>query len=239
MITIPSISYPSSPRLASQAAHASATSSIDSSALGVRVRAEAERTEPGERLPLRRRRRVAVHADPVDVDRERPRRRDRGVELAQRACGRVARVRRRLAAGGELRLVEAVEAGEREVDLAAHLEHVGLAWPSCLEEAQRHGLERAQVPRHVLASQPVSTRRAAHVDAVLVDERDGRAVDLRLEHVGDGVRHCRAAFARRPPISRAPRPSSPSRASPSETGARPCESRPPAERRRAASESRA
>ena len=154
--------------------------------LGVRVRAEPELAEPRERLPLRRRSCVAIHADPVDVDRQRPRGRDRRVELTKRARGRVSRVRRGLAAGGELRLVEAIEAREREVDLAAHLEHVGVPRAVALEQAQRHGLDRAQVPRHVLASQPVAARRSAHVHAVLVDERDGRAVDLRLEHVGDG-----------------------------------------------------
>jgi hypothetical protein len=80
-------------------------------------------------------------------------------------------------------LVEAGEAGEREVDLAAHLEERrALARRA---DTERHGRHGAQVPRHVLAARAVPARRAADERALLVDERDRRAVDLRLDHVGD------------------------------------------------------
>ena len=127
-----------------------------------------------------------VHADAVDPDRERPLGRDRRVELPQRAGRGVARVRRLLLARRDLRLVEAREAGEREVDLAAHLEAAAAA-PRRRAARIRSGTASI-VRRFAVTSSPryaVAARRAAHEHAVLVDERDRRAVDLRLDHVGD------------------------------------------------------
>ena len=82
-------------------------------------------------------------------------------------------------------LVEAGEAGEREVDLAAHLEHRRRPARPRQAQRERDRADRAQVRRHVLAPRAVAARRAADERAVLVDERDRRAVDLRLDHVGD------------------------------------------------------
>ncbi len=62
-------------------------------------------------------------ADRVAPKAERPRRGHGRVELADGPGGRVARVgERRLPVGGAL-LVEACEGGQRQVDLAAHLDH--------------------------------------------------------------------------------------------------------------------
>ena len=151
--------------------------------LGVRVRAEPEAVQPGERLPLRGGGGAAVDADPVHVDRQRPLRGHGGVELAQRARGRISCVRRRLAASGDLRVVEAVEAGEREVDLAAHLENLGRLRSFVGCKSKRYRFQRAEVPGHVLAPEPVPARCTTHVGTAFVDERHGRAVDLRLEHI--------------------------------------------------------
>src|SRR5690606_7381681 len=73
------------------------------------------------------------------------------------------------------------ETGEGHVDLAADLEtprqrRIG-------PESQRDLADRPQVSRHVFADRPVPARRAPDEDAVLVEERDGRTVDLRLDDV--------------------------------------------------------
>jgi hypothetical protein len=153
--------------------------------LGVRVGAEAVVAEPEEHLPLRLRELALAHAESVDPQRQRALGRDARVELAERAgCG-VARVRRRLLPGRNLALVEAREPGEGEVDLASHLEQSGRRLAVGRSEAERDGVDRAQVLRHVLAAEPVAARGAPDERAVLVDERDGRAVDLRLDHIRD------------------------------------------------------
>ena len=85
----------------------------------------------------------------------------------------------------DLGVVEAGEPGEREVDLAAHLEERRRRFALVGADAERHGRHGAQVPRHVLAARAVPARRAADERALLVDERDRGAVDLRLDHVGD------------------------------------------------------
>ena len=92
-------------------------------ALRVRVRAEAALAQPLERLPVRAELEPVGAADAVDPDREVALGGDLRVELAQGAGGGVARVRRRLLALGHEALVQPVEGGQREVDLAAHLEH--------------------------------------------------------------------------------------------------------------------
>ena len=138
----------------------------------------------------------------------------RGVLLPQRAGRRVARVRRR-----RLALARRAARSTRGSPRAACTPRraprsSGGASPRRLHP-QRDRADRAQVRRHVLALDAVAARRAADEDAVLVDEVDRRAVDLRLEHERDRLVACRAACARRRPTSRSPRRSSPSRASPS------------------------
>ena len=98
-------------------------------ALGVRVRAEPAARSHSSASHCERELDALEDADPVDEDRERPLGGDARVELSQRACRRVPRVRRGLPPRGELRLVEAHEALEREVDLAPHLDHGTAARP--------------------------------------------------------------------------------------------------------------
>ena len=89
---------------------------------GVGVDPEAALPEPGDLLAVGGEVDAPDGADRVAPDRERPFGRHRRVELAQRACGRVARV-------GEGRLpflgppfVERFEVGDRQVDLAPHFD---------------------------------------------------------------------------------------------------------------------
>ena len=116
-----------------------------------------------------------MRADAVAPDRQRPRRGDLGVELAERARGRVARVGERGLAGRRARLVQLGERRARQVDLAAHLDQLGR-----VVDPQRDRLDRPQVLGHVLADHPVAAGRPASEDAVLVGERDRQPVDLRL-----------------------------------------------------------
>src|SRR5215210_201920 len=105
---------------------------------------------------------------------------DLRVELPKRARGRVARV----GEGGLtlLRplLVDAGEAGDREVDLTTNLDQLGR-----ILDPQWDRLDRLQVLRDVLADAAVASRRAAREDTVLVGERDREPVDLRLRDVAD------------------------------------------------------
>src|SRR5262249_58944956 len=93
--------------------------------LGVRVRPEAVLAQPLERLEVAVRGETVTLTDAVDPDRKWPSRRDRRVLLAQRPCGRVARVRGRRLPLRDEAFVELAEAGQRHVDLAANLEDRG------------------------------------------------------------------------------------------------------------------
>ena len=73
---------------------------------------------------------------------------DRGIQLAQRARRRVARVGEQRLAGGRPRFIQRHEIGLLHVDLASHLEHrrrLGRV------QMERNVPDRAQVPRDVLA----------------------------------------------------------------------------------------
>ena len=153
--------------------------------LGARVGTKAMLAQPGERPGVRLELEPFDGADTVDPDRQRPRRGDARVELAQRAGGGVTRVRRGFSTlGGEL-LVQRAESLQRQVDLASHLDQ--RRWLLARRQSHRQWdrADRAQIPRHVLAFLAVAARGAAHEDAVLVYERDRRAVDLRLGHEHD------------------------------------------------------
>ena len=98
------------------------------------------------------------------------------VFLAQGAGGGVARVDEGLFPGLDAGLVECGEVGDREVNLAAHLDAGG--------DGARQGLrdrrDRACVGGDVFADVTVASGRGAHEASVLVDEVDGQAVDLHL-----------------------------------------------------------
>ncbi len=96
---------------------------------------------------------------------------------------------------------------------------------------ERYGPDRAQVRGHVLAALAVATRRAPGVDAVLVEERHREAVDLRLDQVGDRLVRAEPLPHVVRELREASRRSSPSRASPSASGAPPCGTAPRGRRR--------
>ena len=98
------------------------------------------------------------------------------VFLAQGAGGGVARVDEGLFPGLDPCLVECGEVGDREVDLAAHLDARG----DGAGQGLRNRLDRPGVSGHVLADVAVASGRGAHETAVLVEEVDGQAVNLDL-----------------------------------------------------------
>ena len=204
-----------------------------------RVDREALFPQPLEHAPVRLELDALERADAVGEQRERARGRDRGILLAQRAGGRVARVHEHAETGLEALLVEPLEGGERQVDLAAHLDERG---PRVARETPRQRVDRAQVGGDVLADQAVAARRAAREDAVAIDERDREPVDLRLGDVGDVV--VEPALGEQAPRARVPggqlrRDRARWRARASAAGARRARTPPRRARRRAASASRA
>ncbi len=126
---------------------------------------------------MRAERPAAGAPDGVRPHRQGPLAREARVELADRAGGGVARVHERRQPGLRPALVEAREVLQRHVDLAADLEH-----RRRVLDPQRDRRDRPQVVRDVLADLAVAARRPADEHAVLVEQRDREAVDLRLGH---------------------------------------------------------
>ena len=90
--------------------------------LDERIRPQAALAQPREHLRLRLELDALAVPGAVDPDRERTVGRDRGVLLAQAPRRGVARVRRELLRRSGEALVQLLEAAEREIDLAAHLD---------------------------------------------------------------------------------------------------------------------
>ena len=109
--------------------------------------------------------------------------RDRRVLLAQAAGRRVARVHEQPLTRSRGALVHPLEAGDGQVHLAAHLEHVGDVGPG---ELLRDDGDRRHVRRHVLADPAVSACRRLHVASALVADAHRQPVDLQLADVRDG-----------------------------------------------------
>ncbi len=147
---------------------------------GIGVDLEAALVEPLDLVHVGGEVKPADGADPVAPSGQRPFRRQRRVELANRARRGVARVGEGRFLGCGAAFVERFEGGDRQVDLAAdfdQLRRVG--------DSQRNRADRAQVLRHVLADATVAAGGAADQDAVLVGERDRQPVDLRLGRVAE------------------------------------------------------
>ena len=149
----------------------------------VLVDAKAHRLQRVEDVPLRLRR-------PCRVERVHERLQvaaggDVGVDLADAARGGVARIdEARLARRLHL-AIQLLKPGDREVNLTAHLEHVGQALRG--RDLQRHAADRAQVGGHVLAGRAVAARGRALEPALGVGQADGQTVDLELGAVHDLV----------------------------------------------------
>ena len=150
----------------------------------MRVGAKPVLAQPGEQLELALELEALPRADPVDPDGERAVGGDRRVLLPERPRGGVAGVRRELLACAGQPLVQRLEARDRQVRLATHLEQ---RRQPVSEHAERDRSDRPQVDGHVLSLDAVAARGAADEHAVLVGEVDRQPVDLRLEHVRDGL----------------------------------------------------
>ena len=148
--------------------------------LHVSVDAEPVGAQPAERLPVRGERQPLGDADLVAPDRQRPFGSERGVELAHGAGRGVAGVHERREPLLGAALVERGEVAQGHVQLAPHLQQRGR-----ILDVQGNRADGAQVVGDVLPHLPVPAGGAAHEHPVAVDEADGQAVDLRLDHVGE------------------------------------------------------
>ena len=146
--------------------------------LDVFVDRKTERAQPVERLLVRPQRGTALlHAELVRKERQIARRGDARVLLAQAARRRVPGVGEQPASGFALPTVELLERRERHEDLAPHLEPRRNARPAQLPRDRSY---RVDVCGHVFAGVAVTPSGAPHQSAVLVEERDREAVELRL-----------------------------------------------------------
>ena len=159
--------------------------------LRARVRLEAGRAQRLEHVPVGGEAQRVGAAQVIEEDVERAAGGDRRILLPHGARRGVPRVGERGRAGLFQRPVEASELLARHEDLAAHLED-GRAGQSPPQH-HRDRSDRPEVRRDVLAHAPVAARGAADEAAVLVQERDAQAVDLRLAHVGERSPRQRAA----------------------------------------------
>ena len=110
---------------------------------------------------------------------QRPRCGDRHIFLAQRACGRVARIGEHGVFGLRLLLVQLEKILLEHVDFAAHF--AGRRNVAALQLV-RNVLDGADIGGDVLARETVAARRSADQFAVLVAQRQRQAIDLRLGH---------------------------------------------------------
>ena len=155
--------------------------------LGPRRRQETQRAQPLQHAMLRDRHLggIADLADAIGVEGERPAGGDTGIQLAQAAGRRVARVGKELVAPGLLRAIQRQEVFLQHQHLAPHFQHLG----SRTGELRRHAAHRAQIGRDVLAGDAIAPGGALHQPAVLVAQRGGQAIQLGGGTEGKVVRH--------------------------------------------------
>ncbi len=143
----------------------------------LRVDGQAGTAKQVQRARLCREARHPVHL--VEERPERPAGGDARVLLAKRACRCVPWVGEGPKTRGGLTVVQLLERGDREVDLAPDLE--GRRDLARREgELLRDGGNGAHVGRHILTDASVTTGRTSQQAATLVGERDRQAVDLRF-----------------------------------------------------------
>ena len=152
----------------------------------VRDNMEAQRLQEFQRLDMRRELPPLGKLEVKDENVQPPLRRHGGIELAQAArCG-IAWIGKQRLALLLARLVELREDRAGHEDLAADDEMVRRA-----VQMHGNGADRLEILRHVLADAAVAARCTADERAVHILQRNGQAVDLRLDAV-DGVRHALA-----------------------------------------------
>ena len=142
-----------------------------------RVDLESPAPERRHHLGLRAARQRAHLAPGVGEEAQRTRCRDRGVELAQRTRGGVARIGKDLVAGRRLARVDLGEIGMPEIDLAADLRHLR---DTLAAQLLRDVGDRERVRGDVLADRAVAAGRGGDELALLIAQAQRQAVDLRL-----------------------------------------------------------
>ena len=123
-------------------------------------------------------------AQAIGKERQRTLGRNLRVQLAHRACRRIARVGKSLATGCQLALVELFQIGPHHVHLATYLDHRRHLGRS--GQRQRDLANGADVVRHVLAHLAITACGGLHQHAILVAQVHGQAVKLGLGHIFDG-----------------------------------------------------
>ncbi len=145
------------------------------------VRGKPEARESRDHAGLRRGREAARLAPGIGEEPQGPRCRDGRVELAQRSCGRVARIGKGRTAGFALARVEGREVVFGHEDLAAHLERVGHIRA---DKGLRDGRDGPDVGRDILTRVAVAPRGSADEPARHIPQRTGETVDLRFRRHG-------------------------------------------------------
>ncbi|MNZ68420.1 hypothetical protein D3C78_866860 [compost metagenome] len=100
---------------------------------------------------------------------------DLRIQLAQAPRRRVTRVGEGLAAGFQLRRIEALETGLGHIDFATHLQG---RRPTAALQLERNIAHRAHVDTDVFARGAVTARGAAYQHAILVQQADRQAIEL-------------------------------------------------------------
>ena len=109
---------------------------------------------------------------------------DRGIELAQGTGGGIARVGKASLAAFGLAFVQALKGAAAHIDLAAHLKRIGEALG---RDPLRDVGDGADIGGDVLAFVTVAAGGALNQAPLLVAERDGEAIDLRLGGEGEAL----------------------------------------------------
>ena len=127
-------------------------------------------------------------AQTIGKERQRALGRDLGIELAHRACRRIAWVGKSLATGSQLAFVELFQIGTHHVHLAAHFHH-GRHLRTC-GQRQRNLANGADIVGDVLAHLAITTRGGLHQQAVFIAQIHGQTVELGLGYIFDGGCRC-------------------------------------------------
>jgi hypothetical protein len=122
-------------------------------------------------------------AEAVEHDRELAAGHLSGIELLDRAGGRVARIGVEFLPGGGALGVDPLELGGGQVDFPADLDHVRHRRPGPGFEHARQGGDGQDVGRNIIALVALAAGDGAHELPLLVSQADRQAVNLGLDGV--------------------------------------------------------
>ena len=101
-----------------------------------------------------------------------------GIELTQRACRRIAAIRKGHDTRLIARFIQCDEGSPRHVHLAAHLQ-IGRR----ILDIERNGVNGLYIRRHIFPHAAIPSCQTLDETAVLIDEIHGKSVDLQLRDV--------------------------------------------------------